>query len=367
LAILSIVPLRYLTRWLGFAGFLAAMVGGINIVVDPWYVFGMSGLPGINQRRPAAADRPWSAKEHLLSRICADTLLLGNSRIESGLDPESPAWPASTGTVFNAAAAGAAPEYSLGMLRRAVAGDCPPQVAILSVDYPDFLVPPSSGSAQPVGSAQHPWLAATRDRLEATLTLGALQDSFATLASQWTQNGRTLTAQGFNPLAEYAEIASVSGYHTLFQHKLRQLERELRTAPRAALQEGSSRPLDTLVRTIRLAKEAGVTLHLIIPPYHASYLDLIGRMGRRDEFQAWKDVVAREARRAGLRLIDFSAPHALTAEAIPAAGDRATKLRYYWESGHFKSSLGDHIIEHLFSTGTFGIALASPAVASSGR
>lgn len=359
-------PLRYLARCLGFAGGLAALVGGINILVDPWYVFGIPGIPGINQRRPAAADRPWSAKEHLLDRSCADTLLLGNSRIESGLDPESPAWPASAGTVFNAAAAGAAPDYSLGMLRRAVAGGCPPQVAILSVDYPDFLVPPSSSLTQPAGSARHPWLTAARDRLEATLTLGALQDSLATLASQWSQDGRTLTALGFNPLAEYAEIASVSGYYTLFQHKLRQLERELRTAPRAALQEGSSRPLDMLVRTIWFAKEAGITLHLVIPPYHASYLDLLGHMGRMDEFQAWKDVVAREAQHAGLRLIDFSVPHALTAEAIPAAGDRTTKLRYYWESGHFKSSLGDHMIEHLFSTGTFGMALASPAVASSG-
>ena len=54
-----------------------------------------------------------------------------------------------------------------------------------------------------------------------------------------------------------------------------------------------------------------------------------------------------EAQAGGARLLDFSLRHRLTTETIPASGDRASVPLHYWESGHFKEALGDHIIRRI--------------------
>lgn len=350
---------RYLAGWATASVILAMALVALTVTVDPWYVWGSPLRNGLNALKPAAIGRGALAKTHLLPRACPHTLLLGNSRVEVGIDPASDAWPDRMRPVFNAGAAGERPSYSLRILRLA-AQHCAPRLVVLAVDFPDFLQQPSApATTDLVGD---PWHKPVLETLEAALSLAAITDSIKTLALQRDPDAPTLTAQGHNPQSEYRAMTARSGYHPLFAQKLSIYRGVLRTRPPAVLTRADSEPMRVLVATIAQARSAGVPVVLMLPPYHASYLDLIDATGRADEFGAWKVAVAAEANMAGVTLLDFSQRHFFTTEAIPARGDRRTTPRYYWESGHFKTTLGDEIIRRLAGENDgFGVELASGA------
>src|SRR4051794_35563137 len=62
------------------------------------------------------------------------------------------------------------------------------------------------------------------------------------------------------------------------------------------------------------------------------------------------------------RLIDFSGYNEFTTEPVPSDGDRGAQMQWYWESGHYKSALGDHILATIF-----GVEQHSPAEWRFGR
>ncbi len=200
----------------------------------------------------------------------------------------------------------------------------------LEVDFPDFLQAPSAPAAGDV--AGDSWRDRAAEVLEATLSLAVVTDSIKTVLLQRDPDAPRLTVQGHNPLAEFRTRAARSGYYPSFAQKLPIYEQALRTRPPAALEQASSEPMRVLAATIAQAQSAGVPLVLVLPPYHASYLDLIDQAGRAGEFTAWKAAVKGAAQAGGARLLDFSLRHPFTTEAIPAPGDRKTTPLYYWES-----------------------------------
>jgi hypothetical protein len=68
-------------------------------------------------------------------------------------------------------------------------------------------------------------------------------------------------------------------------------------------------------------------------------------------FEQWKRQLAEIATESdgAVVLWDFSGFSDYSIEAIPAAGDKSTPVRWYWEAGHFKKALGDVILEEVLS------------------
>jgi hypothetical protein len=368
----------YLRLWAVAMLLLGAAIAGLAVGVDPWFVFGTPRLAGFNAVKPRAVAHSTLAKTYQLARVCGRTLLLGNSRVEVGLDPESPAWPESLRPVFNAGAAGAGPAFALATLERALAA-CPPRLVVAEVDFPDFLTAPEAPRPGAPAPPRDGLVTRLGDWARAALSLDALSDSFATLLAQHAPASPTLTPLGFNPLREYAREVAAHGYAPLFAEKLADYAMQLRSAPEPVLDAAHSAPLRILAALIRRAEARGAALVLFVPPYHASYLDLLRRSGRWETFLAWKRSLAALVPDAGaapldpaalagqIRLIDFSADHPTLHEPVPPRGDTTTPMRFYWESGHFKPALGEAIIARLFRPGDFGTAIAHPAIAESRR
>jgi hypothetical protein len=347
LAVLTSAAAR---RYLAWAGativLLAGLVAAINIGVDPFYVFGTPLLAGLNRVKPAAEAHEGMAKRHLLPRICGRTLLLGNSRIDVGLDPDSAAWPERMRPVFSAAVAGTGPAVALEMLRLARA-TCPPRFVVLAVDFPDFLLPPDAGA--PIAPPALPgWRERVAELAEATLTLDSAVASVLTLLGQADPFSPTMTAAGHPLKREYVPIARRQGYHALFSAKLAAYRAELRRLPEPVLTPERNSALRILATIVAEARAMPARMVVIIHPYHASYVDLLHETGRWPGFAAWKaavgELLRREAGSGGtVALLDFGAlPE--TREPVPAAGDRLSDTRYYWEAGHYKAALGDRMI-----------------------
>jgi hypothetical protein len=335
-------------------------------------VFDSRAIAGVNAMKPRAYQQASLAKQHLLERTRPRTLILGNSRAEIGIDPAGFSWPGERLPVFNAAQAGAGYGVALDRLREALAGDNRLSLVLLGVDFQDFLVPPTPGSV----AVQHDdealgLLQADRLRTIAvsTMTLGALQDSLLTLFGQDVVEGVTMRADGFNPLRDYHAHVRRIGHFGLFAQKQADYRIQYRSRPRPDFAMPDELMPYRLVRElIDLALSNGVSIVLVVHPYHATYLEMLAEMGFRQSFCDWIHSLVllveedrSPVRNASARLVDFSGYNAFTNEPIPADGDRRTRMRWFWEAGHYQSALGDRMLERLFDTGSsdFGVELAS--------
>jgi hypothetical protein len=342
------------------------------VLVDPYRTFGTPTIHGWTELKPRIYDEAVMAKMYQLERVRPRTILLGNSRVEVGIDPLSAVWPADARPVFNAAEAGRDLFTALIMLREAISlGNL--RVAVVGVDFQDFLqtsypavvdIPPIGPDEQRLrvdrrGNPNARRMAQVwRDWFTSTLSMAALGDSLQTVMHQNADTTTTMTPLGFNPLHEYRLFGERNGYFELFAHAQRMYARQYTAYEVPDFSSPSRiRNYRYLQMIIDLARAQSVRLILFTPPYHADYLEMLHRLGLWPSFLQWMrslGSIADAARRDGsnLAVFDCSTYDSMTTEPIPAAGDRTSTMRWYWEPGHFKSALGDQVLKALFGAST---------------
>lgn len=379
---------RYLSLWMAITGVFLAGVAAVNAVVDPYGVVRLVDKPGFNQIKPAAGAHGAVSKAYQMLRVRPRTLLLGNSRAEVGLDPAHPAL--SARPVYNAALPGTGTQTSLRYLQHLLAEtsahpQAPPMVVIWGIDFMDFLTDPELQDPVPLpkaeedrlrkpGTADHArWQQQTRDYLTATLTLSALLDTALTLASQQDVYAAHVDPMGFNPMRDYLPISAAEGYWSLFrQRDYENVKAYMRRPNRIFDASGAtSSALNDLRELVRLCRQHGIALHLYTYPYHAHLLEIIRLTGHWSALEDWKRTLAQllldEAQSSGrpaFELWDFSTFNTFTTEPVPLQGDRTSRMRWYWEAGHFKSELGNLMLDRMVgesqSSADMGVRL-SPA------
>lgn len=369
---------RYLNFWLIATLGILLLVGVFNLLVDPYGLFRIVDRAGFNAVKPKSGAHGDMVKAYQVLRVHPQALILGNSRAEVGFDPMHPAWPVQP--VYNLALPGTGTETTLRYLRHVLNNGQPkPAVVVWGLDFMDFLVDraaparPSVSDNPRLLSNQHDYttraLQQLRDDAEATLTLGAFFDSIKTLSSQHDPYSGNLTPLGFNPMRDYLKITAEEGYRAVFRQKNLDNTRAYLHRPADILDGGgrSSPALEDLRAVIRLCRQNGIDLRLIIYPYHADLLEIIRITGHAAAFEAWKRAVVAvvsDANASGdkpIPLWDFGRFNEITAEAVPSTGDRQSRMRWYWESGHFKRELGDLVLARVFgvpgSPPGFGVLL----------
>ena len=325
------------------------LIVGFMVLVDPYRAFDAPAIDGFNAIKPRGSQQNTLSKSRILARWQARTVLLGNSRVEVGLDPQSTLWPAALRPVVNAAQAGTGPDAQLCRLREAIAAG-KPDLVVLGIDFTDFLA-----ANRPAEAAE-----ASRDATcdnsallwRSLFSINGIIDAVLTVVEQDRLTGATVDADGFSPGRHYLTHVSRIGYAGLFQQKLAEDRRKLanKSAPDAARAASQAR-LEELRAILRLARAEGITLVLYVHPFHETYLDLLRELGLWDGFEAWKqqvqamvEAVNRAATGNGtLRLIELGGSDEPTLEPVSAKGD--VHMRWYWEAGHYKSALGDRIID----------------------
>ncbi len=133
---MSAAYLKYLRGMMGGILIALVFVAGANAMIDPFGIYRSNGSPfrdGIGGRL---------GKAQRLAAQRWDVILLGNSRVEVGLDPEHPGWRGAR--VFNAGLPGAVFDEFDRAARLAIAGH-PPRRIVLCVDLSDFDARRSAG------------------------------------------------------------------------------------------------------------------------------------------------------------------------------------------------------------------------------
>lgn len=348
-----------------------------TVAVDPYRMYGTPPIIGLTEIKPRIYEQAAMAKTYQLERTTVATIVLGNSRAEIGLDPDSSQWPEDARPVFNAALAGRGLFTSVRMLQHALAIH-PLKLVVIGLDFPDFLVPQSNGSSPEIGPdelrllvdrsggpngerARQLW----RDRFNTTLTLDAVLDSLATVIGQNPSTGITMTLAGFNPLNNYRLEVRRNGHFQLFSQKDRTYREQLTNLPKPDFTNlDHNAGFRSLKSLLRITAENDIQTILFIHPYHARYLEIIHESGLWETFEAWKRaivcLIASEADRRStpIQLFDFSGYSDFTTEPVPLPNDTRTQMQWYWESGHYKSTLGERMLARIFhDTVAFGRTL----------
>jgi len=341
-------------------------VGTFNFLVDPYGLFRFVDSTGFNHIKPKSGGHGDIVKAYQVLRVRPQALILGNSRAEVGFDPTHQAWPFQP--AYNLALPGTGTHTSLLYLQHVLAAthrENQLKTVVWGLDFMDFLVDRTTLQRQSNainqrllgdhGNGTGRTLQGIKDGTEALLTLSALLDSIQTLTSQHTPFSGDLTPMGFNPMLDYLKITADEGYWAVFRQKDIANTRLYLGRPKDIFEiEGHSSPaLRDLREVIQLCRENNINLHLVIYPYHAHLLEVIRLTGHQPAFETWKRaLVASSDATPGyepIPLWDFSQINEITSEQVPPEGDRQSKMRWYWEAGHFKRELGDLVLNRVFS------------------
>lgn len=357
--------LAYLRGLLLVTAFAVACVAAFNYVIDPYAYFQSPRVAGFNALKPRPDDQIAVVKYEAALRVGADAIILGNSRVDVGLDPEYPAWAPLRAYNIGVPGAGICTAWWNLM---SIAAHQRIKRAILGIEFLDFLTdsPPADCGATP-DYFLRPRLA---DRGRALFTLGGLSMSARAVLLQRDPYPDLLTDRGFSPMRSYDRQAGLDGYYMMFEQRAEEYARNLNRLPHSLTAKGAATSLEfeTLRLIVRHAVQSDERLDLIAYPYHLELLLLFEKSGVWPLFEQWKrhvvEIVAAEvpeSARSRVRILDFTGPSGPQLEAISQPGDRQSITRWYWEAGHFKKALGDRVLDRVLTEPVLPVANADTA------
>lgn len=344
-----------------FLATLVLVLGGaatLNYLIDPYGVFGSKPLEQLVRNKVAAIDQPDLAKTYMLERSAAKTILLGNSRVDLGLDPDSKSWPANWQPVFNLAVPGFYMNERVQHFEHALVNGNPSTLVYgLSVDdfWPITPIPSTDPEAKrinarlsiaPDGTENHlAFIGRATDYAFALMSFRAMSDSVRTLRSQDDKMLSSITSLGWNTGGSNDAQAARDGYHEVADWKIRyKLPRMLAWAKDPQLDFGM------FDRLIAGAKAHNVKVVIFVAPSYVDEYVLYRELGLKDHYESWKRqltarVDAARTTGANVELWDFSGADEYSTEPLPGPDDKKTALRWFWEAQHFKPALGDKVIK----------------------
>jgi hypothetical protein len=374
-------PLRFIWIWVSALVILSTLVVAVTYVVDPYDVFGTPRRADLNLLKPGAKNRSMLAKTYQIGRARPATVLIGASSTHIGVDAADPAWPAAMRPVFNYAIPGG---YSMATnlitLREAISvGDVKQAVVFLEVQ--NFLVPQHGEAvlteddrrlhllADGRPNADRP-IQVARDIFLSLFTMGALVDSAVTVLGQGKPDTLDLAPNGSSTEAVFINAARADGMHDLFAQKVEFDAARVAFSVKAMTNwQGPLPNLDIVADLIEMARAHHVHLIVVITPRHVDALEQYYGAGLWPRVEQAKaelaDLVARKGG-GDVVLWDFLDYTPYATEVVPAAGDRHTPTKWFWESTHFKKTLGHLMIARINGAPSpdFGAILTPDSVAA---
>ncbi|WP_119420587.1 hypothetical protein [Desertibaculum subflavum] len=359
---------RYLVFAALGAAFTVLVALAVNMIVDPYDVFRLVNIEGFNMRKPAIENQVRFAKAYQMRALKPEVMVLGNSRVEIGLDTDRRS--RETGLrIFNAGLPGSTIYELHRYMQHAVAIGTIKHIVValdifsfntqLPATQNDFLesrlMMRADNQPTPLFDSQR-----VTDLFNLFVAWDTVERSIETVSLQHEPRASTRSPSGFDPIDEADFLQGAGSYAEAFRRKdrnylRRSLKRGLSLQPSAHWPRGSIAELEKI---LALARSADIQLTLFIHPYHAHVLEILDLAGQWDTYEDWKRELvvavqidaARQPSGQAFPLWDFGDYNAVTTEAVPPPLPGAT-MRYYWDSSHYKPSAGRVLAERMFAFG----------------
>jgi hypothetical protein len=326
---------HYLKHVFSISLIFLTTIASINYLVNPFSIINTDRIKGLNEIKPQSSHRIGTFKKYQPVYFQPKTILVGNSRVEMGLDPKHDSFK-KLQPVYNLGVPGPAVRGQLSYAQNVVDKSIVKNI-ILSLDYRDFL-----DEQETEGSTLLPLeLNEVKDKVAALLSLDSLLASVITLLNQ-KANAPNRLVDGFNPANEYREIIKFEGQNALFEHQLKLLNRKLK----GKLHDSKRIQREILLLDKKISEWLAndIEVMLFINPYHHDYYTTLEEHKLLISFNLWKDLI--RTRFSGkLKFCDFSSLGYKKSKDV-LIGD---ELRYFWEPTHYKKELGDIMIPMILS------------------
>ena len=336
------------------------LIAIFNYLIDPYWIYRKIEIDGVNKVKPMFRTHISMAKANLVNKIKPQGLILGSSRSGYGLDPEHPGW--QTSPVYNLSLPGTSIYELMRYFQHATAANSVKEI-VLALDFFMF-----NGQRRYKTDFNEKRLNVDRNNklnfisnvydIPATLfSIDSLMASIKTLRSQKSTNG--YLANGQRNWSSYAErIKKVGGYRNMFHL----VEKEYLTdhwwfssCNRYDFVEPQTHKstLRYLKAIISAAYINNITLHIVISPNHARFLEVIHAAGLWDIYEEWKKMlvftIKTEANKSGkseFKLWDFSGYDMYNSEDVPLKNENKA-MEWFWEPSHYKAELGTLILNRI--------------------
>lgn len=337
---------RYLKSIIITSSILFSAVCSLNYLVNPFNMFNIERVKGLNEIKPSASKRVRIFKKYQPLYIKPKTLILGTSRVEMGFETTHESL-----DLYR-------PVYNLGLPGMSMTGQLSyaqniidklnVKTVIIAIDFTNFLAKPNNSDFKGLSLDVNE----LEDKLSSLLSLDALKSSIVTMLNQ-NEFSSDRTPNGFNPGNEYLSIIKYEGQSSLFEDSLEILhsyfEREyklfeennyeyLKAGPLklAELQANKNSYLSILRRKIDKWSSSGIDIKLFIQPYHRTYYTEINNSGLSGLFENWKKLM-NDQFSPKYDFCDFTElGYNMSDEKITDKNE----LKYFWEPGHYKKELG---------------------------
>ena len=332
-----------------------------NYFVDPYWIYQTARIEGVNKNKPVFEKHIRLSRAHVVNKLKPSGIILGTSRAEFGIDPNHSGW--ETNNVYNSSIPAATLYELMRYFEHAIAIGSLSQ-AVISLDFLIFNIEVPNGkdliedrlNVSSDGSINY--FASYVDIPRTLLSIDAIIASYTTLAGQhldsmWLENGQR------NWHYNAKNIIEKGGHRNAF---LSVEEVYLNSAwfpePCEAYrftdsQSGRS-TWNYYSKILALAHKNKIDLRIVLSPSHARLWENMDAVGLWNKFEIWKtnlvklnELVAEEYKSNPFPLWDFAVYHELTSEQVPEIDDKS-KMKWYWESSHYKPELGSIMLDRVF-------------------
>ncbi|MDH4226742.1 MAG: hypothetical protein OEV59_03155 [Deltaproteobacteria bacterium] len=373
--------------WFTLTAVALLCVGLINLIVDPLGIHKVVAVEGFNKVKTEAMRTEAFVRVVELERARPDAVIVGSSRVKTGLDENHPGFDRTVKSRFNLGLpllnayeinAYTAYANSLNPLRQIVYGLDFFSFNVHSPRRPDF-------DEKRVNATKNLHYAAKRvEDFSATLfSAKMLNSSIKTLRRQPEKTATSKetkalqttatkeTAKGEAPQNDGGNTAAEVPIDTLEEKLPRTVRTNFRFTERTYMSKvwfagadaaygltdkrGKSAPLEAFRATLTLAHENSIDLTLVISPIHARMIEAIRISGLETTFEDWKRLLVKineeEAAKRGrspFPLWDFSGYNSVTTEHVPFDNE-PQEMKYYIESSHYLKAAGNLALDRAFS------------------
>lgn len=323
-------------------------VGGVNYVVDPYglYKTNIIDKPKIKQSEKMRLIKAIKTKEIKATSIC-----LGTSRTEGGYNPNHKYF---TKPSYNFAVSGSSMYESRLYFENSLKEGNLKKVLLVA----DFIM---FNSATQKSINEFETYFEDTNIYSFLFSIDTLADSLLTIiggsATNYYDNGQRVH--------DYSQksIDKVNGHLEAFRKNEKNYYEK--NPDNYLYADTNLNSFDDFEKIVKQCYENDIELDIIFGPSHIRQWEAFNYRKSFSQWLQWKkDVVlsvnkiANQQNKKQFRIMDFSVYHKLTAEKVPT--DKNTKMKYHWESSHYKNELGLIVLDRLVGDSThkdFGIEL----------
>lgn len=346
--------IRFVRRWLVAVSAALGLLALMNMLIDPAGAFPDLHLRSLEPFRPRADNR--LAKAELARRPGWDIVLLGSSRVLSGLPADHPMFRTNR-TVNLALPAAVLPELQAALRTVLENNGRPPHMVILGVDY-HMLADGVDHLMEFTETRFNPDLEQLDYYAKRLIGLKTTEDSIEVLKNNFRH--RALVKQDQDGFMNH-RVSDDFSHRQVFDLNMRAFAPGLRAMPGS-----STNRLNVLREIVRDCRERNIEVKLILMPSHALEFELLQACGKGESFESFKRTLVKFLADEGLEgkvpLLDATGYAGPLAEEIPPTETRGLTMKYFVENSHATPALGELVLNKLVGAGgtnQFGVFLTT--------